>query len=53
MVTYQSKYFPAFFSPSSNIASPFRMDSITEIAEMLSIRKDLNLQNGVLIGVPA
>jgi pseudouridine-5'-phosphate glycosidase len=39
VVTYQSKYFPAFFSPSSGILSPFRMDSIAEIAEMLSIRK--------------
>ena len=52
VVTYGSKYFPAFFAPSSGIESPISFDNISEIASMLEIRKRLNLQNGVLVTVP-
>ena len=52
MVTYGSKYFPAFFAPSSGLISPISYSSIEDIAEMLLIRKRLNLQNGVLVTVP-
>lgn len=53
VITYGSKYFPGFFQPSSGLESPFTLNSLTEIAEVLAVRKQLNLQNGVLIGVPA
>jgi pseudouridylate synthase len=53
VITYGSKYFPAFFSPSSGVESPFSLDSIADIARVLAVRKQLNLQNGVLVGVPA
>lgn len=53
MITYGSKFFPGFFQPSSGLESPFTLNSLTEIAEVLAVRKQLNLQNGVLIGVPA
>ena len=52
MVTYGSKYFPAFFAPSSGLISPISYSSIEDIAEMLLMRKRLNLQNGVLVTVP-
>jgi pseudouridine-5'-phosphate glycosidase len=53
VITYGSKYFPGFFSPSSGIESPFTLNSIPEIAKVLAVRKQLNLQNGVLVGIPA
>ncbi len=53
VITYSSKYFPGFFSPSSGVLSPFSLDSLPDIAKVLAARKHLNLQNGVLIGVPA
>lgn len=52
VVTYGSKYFPAFFAPSSGLLSPISFDSIDDIADMLLVRKKLNLQNGVLVTVP-
>jgi pseudouridine-5'-phosphate glycosidase len=52
VVTYGSKYFPAFFAPSSGLISPISFNSIEDIAEMLLMRKRLNLQNGVLVTVP-
>lgn len=52
VVTYGSKYFPAFFAPSSGIASPISFENIDEIADMLLMRKRLDLQNGVLVTVP-
>lgn len=52
IITYGSKFFPAFFSPSSGIESPLSMDTIVDIAEVLYARKKLNLQNGVLVAVP-
>lgn len=53
VITYGSKFFPGFFQPSSGLESPFTLNSLTEIADVLAVRKQLNLQNGVLIGVPA
>lgn len=53
VITYGSKYFPGFFSPSSGIESPFSLDSISDIAKVVAARKQLKLQNGILIGVPA
>lgn len=53
VITYGSKFFPGFFSPSSGVESPFTLNTIPEIAQVLAVRKQLNLQNGVLVGVPA
>lgn len=52
MVTYGSKFFPAFFAPSSGHLSPLSFNNISDVAEMLLMHKKLNLQNGVLVAVP-
>lgn len=52
VVTYRSKYFPAFFSASSGIESPVTLDSTLEIAKMIYCNKKLHLNNGMLIAVP-
>jgi pseudouridine-5'-phosphate glycosidase len=52
VVTYGSKYFPAFFAASSGIVSPISIDKIEEIADMLVVHKKLGLQNGTLVAVP-
>ena len=52
MVTYGSKFFPAFFAPSSGITSPMSFDKIEDIAEMLLVQKKLGLQTGTLVAVP-
>lgn len=52
VVTFGSKYFPAFFAPSSGIVSPLTIDKIEDIAEMLLAQRKLGLQTGILVAVP-
>ena len=52
MVTYGSKYFPAFFAPSSGIESPLSFDNLPDIAAMMKAHKQLQLKNGMLVSVP-
>ena len=51
VLVYQSDDFPMFYSRSSGVAAPARVDSVAEIAAVLAqrIRWD---QGGVLLGVP-
>jgi pseudouridine-5'-phosphate glycosidase len=44
--------FPAFFSPTSGIASPARVDSAEEVASAYLSSLELGLKNGMLIAVP-
>jgi len=44
--------FPAFFSPSSGVAAPARVDSAEEVASAYLASLDLGLPNGMLIAVP-
>ena len=52
VITVGSKYFPAFFAPSSGIVSPMSVDKIEDIAEILLAQKKLGLQTGTLVAVP-
>ena len=52
VITYKSKYFPAFFSASSGLLSPFTIHSESEAANLIYAHQQLNLQNGMLIAVP-
>ena len=52
VITYNSQYFPAFFSTSSGINSPLTLNSTSDIAKLLFEKEKLNLRNGVLVAVP-
>ena len=52
VITYGSEQFPAFYSPNSGIKSPLSLNSIRDIAQVLYTHKQLQLQNGILVGVP-
>lgn len=54
VASYQSPNcdFPAFYTRSSGINVPYNFSSPKEAAEMIRISNDLNLNSGILIGVP-
>lgn len=53
VVAYRTDEFPAFWSRSSGLRAPLRMDSAREIAEMLRVKWSLGLEGGALIANPA
>ncbi len=50
--SYQTNEFPAFFSPSSGVTSPIRVDSPGDVANAYFASLDLGLDNGMLVAVP-
>ena len=52
VVGYRTNEFPAFWSRSSGLAAPLRMDSAGEIARMLEMKWALGLGGGVVIANP-
>lgn len=52
VITYGSSYFPAFFSASSGIKSPFSENSIEKIAQFILNQEKLGLKNGMIVAVP-
>jgi pseudouridine-5'-phosphate glycosidase len=52
VVCYRSDEFPAFWSRSSGLPAPIRMDDPASIAAFLRARADLNLTGGVLVANP-
>ena len=50
--TYQSDFFPDFFTSSSGIKTPFRLDSTKEFAQMIVGNECIGLSNGLLFAVP-
>ncbi len=52
VITYGQDEFPAFWSRSSGLASPLRMDSAGDIAAAHRMRARLGLQGGQLIANP-
>lgn len=52
VVSYQTDNFPAFFSPSSGVASPFRVDDVNTIAAAYHAARELQLNHGMLVAVP-
>jgi len=52
VVTIGQDAFPGFYTADSGYASPLRLDSATEIAAMLKIKWQMNLQGAVLIANP-
>jgi pseudouridine-5'-phosphate glycosidase/sugar/nucleoside kinase (ribokinase family) len=52
-VSYRTNDFPAFFSSSSGITSPWRVESSDEIATAYWAARSLQLDHGMLVAVPS
>ncbi|MBT3788471.1 MAG: pseudouridine-5'-phosphate glycosidase [Alphaproteobacteria bacterium] len=52
VVAYQSDEFPAFWSRSSGLPAPLRLDTARDIAATFSTRKALGLSGGMLVANP-
>jgi len=52
VVCYRSDEFPAFWSRSSGLAAPIRLDAAKHIADFLRAREALGLDGGVLVANP-
>ena len=52
VITYSQKEFPSFYSRESGYTSPFSSDSAEEIAEILKVKWDLQINGSVLIANP-
>ena len=52
VITYGSQQFPAFYSPNSGIKSPLCLNSMQDIAQVLLTHKQLQMQSGILVGIP-
>lgn len=52
VICYGTDDFPAFWSRSSGLPAPIRLDSPAEIARMIVIRRELKLGGGILVANP-
>lgn len=52
VVGYQTDTLPAFFSRSSGSSVDYRIDSATELAQVLGAKQAMGLTGGMLVGVP-
>lgn len=52
VVCYRSDEFPAFWSRSSGLAAPLRLDSAADISRFLRVKRELGQDEGVLIANP-
>jgi pseudouridylate synthase len=52
VIGYQTDEFPAFYSHSSGIPLPHRLDEVQDIAELMSYQRRLHLHNGIVIANP-
>lgn len=52
VLVYRSSEFPAFWSRSSGLPAPLRVETPAEIAAFLRVRRELQLEGGVLVAQP-
>jgi pseudouridine-5'-phosphate glycosidase len=52
VIGYRTSEFPAFWSRSSGLPAPLRLDSTTEIARVVELKWSLGLEGGALIANP-
>jgi pseudouridine-5'-phosphate glycosidase len=52
IVCYRADKFPAFWSRSSGLAAPIRLDTPADVAAFVRTRGDLGLRGGVLVANP-
>ena len=51
-VAFGSNEFPAFFSPTSGVEAPSRMDHASQVARAYWASRELGLSSGMLVAVP-
>jgi pseudouridylate synthase len=52
VVCYQSSAFPAFWSRTSGLPAPLRLDNAQDIARFIAVRKSLALGGGMIVANP-
>jgi len=52
VICYRTSEFPAFWSRSSGLPAPLRLDSASEIARLLELKWSLGLEGGAVIANP-
>jgi pseudouridine-5'-phosphate glycosidase len=52
VIGYRTSEFPAFWSRSSGLPVPLRLDSLAEIARMLELKWSLGLEGGAVVANP-
>ncbi|KGP62727.1 pseudouridine-5'-phosphate glycosidase [Legionella norrlandica] len=52
VIGYATEEFPAFYSRSSGIPVPHRLNSVEEIANLMLFQQKLNMKNGIVIANP-
>jgi pseudouridine-5'-phosphate glycosidase len=52
VVGFGTDEFPAFFSRESGLAVPHRVDSVAELAALVTAHRDLGLPGGILVANP-
>jgi pseudouridine-5'-phosphate glycosidase len=52
VVGFGTPDFPAFYSRSSGLPAPLRLDTAEEVAAMLGAQRSLGLSQGILVAVP-
>ena len=52
VICYGTDEFPAFWSRSSGLPAPLRLDSSAEIARFIAIKRDLGLAGGTVVANP-
>jgi pseudouridylate synthase len=52
VIGYRTAEFPAFWSRSSGLPVPLRLDSTADIAHMLEVKWSLGLEGGAVVGNP-
>ncbi|MGH7330987.1 MAG: pseudouridine-5'-phosphate glycosidase, partial [Polyangiaceae bacterium] len=52
VVCYRTDEFPAFWSRSSGIPAPIRVDSVEEIARLIHTKRELGISSAVLVANP-
>lgn len=52
VIGYQTTRFPSFYSRESAFSVDYRMDELTEIANLIRVQKSVGIQSGILIANP-
>jgi pseudouridine-5'-phosphate glycosidase len=52
VVSFGTPDFPAFYSRSSGLPAPLRVDTPDEVAAMLGVQRSLGLPQGILVALP-
>jgi pseudouridine-5'-phosphate glycosidase len=52
VVSFGTPDFPAFYSRSSGLPAPLRVDTPEEVAAMLGVQRSLGLSQGILVALP-